>query len=97
MRRAAAWAACCVYAALASNAVTAGEESIQLIDAPGRELTTGSCVTCHSLDYIPMNAPLMSRGSWEKTVHKMIDKFGAPIRPEDVDEIIAYLTAHYAG
>jgi hypothetical protein len=44
-----------------------------------------------------MNAPVMSRASWEKTVHKMIDKFGAPIRPEDVDQIVAYLSEHYSG
>jgi hypothetical protein len=44
-----------------------------------------------------MNAPVMSRASWDKTVHKMIDKFGAPIRPEDVDQILAYLTAHYSS
>jgi mono/diheme cytochrome c family protein len=96
MRRAAAWASLGAYAALASLGAAA-EESIQLIEAPGRDLTAASCATCHSLDYIPMNAPLMNRGSWEKSVHKMIDKFGAPIKPEDIEQIIAYLTAHYAG
>jgi hypothetical protein len=83
--------------ALPCTHVIAGEETIQLVDAPGRELTAGSCVTCHSLDYIPMNAPVMNHGSWEKTVHKMIDKFGAPVRPEDIDQIVAYLTANYSG
>jgi mono/diheme cytochrome c family protein len=75
----------------------ADEGSVQLVDGPGRELTAGVCVTCHSLDYIPMNAPVMNRGSWDKSVHKMIDKFGAPIRPEDVSAIVAYLTAHYSS
>ena len=88
------FAACAV---LACAAVRAGEETIHLIDAPGADLTTASCTTCHSLDYIPMNAAIMSRGSWEKSIHKMIDKFGAPIRPEDVEQILNYLTAHYAG
>jgi hypothetical protein len=97
MRRAAQRLALFAGALLACSGVLAGEESIKLIDAPGRDLTATSCVTCHSLDYIPMNAPLMSRASWEKTVHKMIDKFGAPIKPEDVDQILAYLTAHYSG
>lgn len=86
-----------ICAVLACSRALCGEESIHLIDAPGRDLTATACVTCHSLDYIPMNAPLMSRTSWEKTVHKMIDKFGAPIRPEDVEQILAYLTAHYSG
>jgi hypothetical protein len=83
--------------ALHGAAAWADEASIQLIDGPGRELTSGSCVTCHSLDYIPMNAPLMNRGAWDKTVHKMIDKFGAPIRREDVDAIVTYLGTHYSG
>src|SRR5580704_17230763 len=86
---------CC--AALACQTVGAGEESIRLRDAPGAALTSASCATCHSLDYIAMNAPVMNRASWEKTVHKMIDKFGAPIRPEDVDQIVAYLSEHYSG
>lgn len=97
MRRAALPAAMGVLAALACGRVTAGEESVQLIDGPGRDLTATACVTCHSLDYIPMNAPVMSRTSWEKSIHKMIEKFGAPIRPEDVEQILAYLTAHYSG
>jgi hypothetical protein len=75
----------------------AGEESILLIDAPGHDLTTTSCSRCHSLDYIPMNAPVMSRASWEKTVRKMVDKFGAPIAQADIAQILDYLTAHYSG
>lgn len=86
-----------VYAALACNLAIAGEERIQLVDGPGHDLTTTSCSTCHSLDYIPMNAPVMSRASWEKTVHKMIDKFGAPIPQSNVGEILDYLTDHYSG
>ena len=75
----------------------ADEGSIQLVDGTGGELTAGACVTCHSLDYIPMNAPVMNRGSWDKSVHKMIDKFGAPIKPQDVNTIVAYLSEHYSG
>jgi cytochrome c5 len=97
MRRAAALIALGASAALAGSRASAGEESIHLIDAPGGDLTATACVICHSLDYIPMNAPVMSRASWEKTVRKMIDKFGAPIQPEDVEQIISYLSAHYSG
>ena len=97
MRRVALLAALGAYAMFACGRATAGEETIHLIDAPGRDVTATRCVPCHSLDYIPMNAAVMSRGSWEKTVRKMIDKFGAPIRQEDVAEILDYLTAHYSG
>ena len=97
MKHPALAAALAAFALLACTAVLAGEESIRLVDGPGRDLTATTCVTCHSLDYIPMNAPLMSRASWEKSVHKMIDKFGARVAPEDIEPIIAYLTAHYSG
>jgi cytochrome c5 len=97
MRRTALKLALVACTALASCPLLAGEEGIHLIDGPGHDLTSSSCVSCHSLDYIPMNAPVMSHAAWEKSVHKMIDKFGAPIRPEDVDEIVAYLAAHYSG
>lgn len=97
MKRTALPLALGAYMTFACSRVLAGEESIHLIDGPGHDLTTTSCATCHSLDYIPMNAPLMSRASWDKTVHKMIDKFGAPIPQGDVAQILDYLTAHYSG
>ena len=97
MNRAALRAVIGAQALLACGRLLAGEESIHLLEGAGQDLTATSCATCHSLDYIPMNAPVMNRASWEKTVHKMIDKFGAPIRPEDVDQIVAYLSEHYSG
>jgi cytochrome c5 len=98
MRRIAMIFAGAAYAALACGRLeAAGEESIHLVDGPGQSLANASCVTCHSLDYIPMNAAVMNRASWEKTVHKMIDKFGAPIPPEDVATILDYLTEHYSN
>jgi hypothetical protein len=86
-----------VYMLLAGAGVSAGEERLQLRDGPGRDLTASACASCHSLDYILMNAPVMNRSAWEKTLHKMVDKFGAPLRPQDVDEILAYLSTHYSG
>jgi mono/diheme cytochrome c family protein len=97
MRRAGVRVALGAHALLACGRLTAGEQSIQLVEGAGHDLTAAACAICHSLDYIPMNAPLMSRASWEKTVHKMIDKFGAPIKPEDVDQIVTYLSEHYSG
>jgi sulfite dehydrogenase (cytochrome) subunit B len=81
----------------ASQVATAGEETIQLVDGPGRDITSTSCVTCHSLDYIQMNAPLMDRAAWEKTLRKMIDRFGAPIDEAAARDILAYLSMHYSS
>ena len=75
----------------------AGEEAIKLDDGPGHDAVTTSCVLCHSLDYIQMNAPVMTHARWEATVRKMIDKFGAPISSDDAKVIVDYLSAHYVG
>jgi cytochrome c5 len=80
---------------LGAGAASAGEEEIQLRDARGRDATTGFCATCHSLDYIEMNAAVFDRAGWEKSVRKMIDRFGAPIPEEHAQIIIAYLAENY--
>lgn len=86
-----------VLACCAPFAAVAGEETIQLADAPGRDITAASCAICHSLDYLSMNAPLMNRAAWEKSIHKMVDRFGAPISPENLQVILDYLALHYAA
>jgi hypothetical protein len=72
-----------------------GEETIHLTDAPGHDLVASRCVTCHSLDYVTMNAPVLDRAGWEKTIRKMIDRFGAPITDEDYRQILDYLATNY--
>jgi mono/diheme cytochrome c family protein len=73
----------------------AGEESIRLRDGPGKDEVEANCSTCHSLDYIEMNAPFLDQKKWEATVKKMIERFGAPIEEADVAAITNYLTASY--
>jgi mono/diheme cytochrome c family protein len=75
----------------------AGEESVELKDAPGRDLTTGRCIICHSLEYIPSNAPAMNRAAWQKTIQKMKDRFGAPLTDEEATQILDYLDGSYSG
>jgi sulfite dehydrogenase (cytochrome) subunit B len=73
----------------------ASEESIQLQDAPGRDLVVARCSSCHSVDYVQMNAPVFDRAGWQKSVRKMIDTFGAPISEEDANRISEYLGNNY--
>lgn len=96
MRRTAVSLALTLSMALAGVA-RAGEESIRLKDAPGRELTAARCVICHSLDYIQVNGAVMDRAGWEKSVRKMIDRFGAPISEEEARNILEYLAKHYSS
>jgi hypothetical protein len=78
-----------------SLAAAAGEETVNLQEAPGRYLVVARCSVCHSVDYVQMNAPVLDRAGWEKSVRKMIDQFGAPISEADAKSILDYLAANY--
>lgn len=80
---------------LASVVIAAAEETVELQDAPGRDLVVARCSVCHSVDYVPMNAPALDAAGWQKSVRKMIDQFGAPIGEEDAKVIMEYLSTHY--
>ncbi len=74
---------------------TAGESQIILKDRPGKNQVVAQCAMCHSLDYITMNAKILDRAGWEKTVGKMINVMGAPIDDADKQIIIDYLAQNY--
>ncbi|HYL03433.1 MAG TPA: hypothetical protein VEU54_08440 [Steroidobacteraceae bacterium] len=99
MRGVAPLAALALVAASALVAAAAPDEeaAIRLKDGPGRDLAAGRCAICHSLEYIPANAPAMDRTGWQKTVQKMRERFGAPISDAEAQEIIDYLAGNYAG
>jgi cytochrome c5 len=73
----------------------AGENQILLKDRPGKNQVVAQCAMCHSLDYIAMNATILDRAGWEKTVGKMINIMGAPINDADKQTIIDYLAQNY--
>lgn len=81
----------------AAPAAAAAAEVIDLREGPGRDLTVGRCAICHSVEYIPSNAPAMNRTAWQKTIQKMKDKFGAPITDDEAKQILDYLDANYSG
>jgi cytochrome c5 len=78
-------------------APAAAAEVTALREGPGRDLTVGRCLICHSAEYIPSNAPAMNRAAWQKSIQKMKDKFGAPITDEEAQQILDYLDANYSG
>jgi cytochrome c5 len=81
----------------ASAPPAAAAEPTELRDGAGRDLTVGRCIICHSVEYIPANAPAMNRAAWQKTIQKMKDRFGAPITDEEAKQILDYLSANYSG
>jgi sulfite dehydrogenase (cytochrome) subunit B len=86
-----------VISACVVAAASAQEKAIELASAPGREIVEKSCNSCHSLDYIPMNSPILDDRGWTAEVNKMIDVFGAPIKPTETRIIIDYLVKNYGA
>ena len=84
-----------LFMSLVSAAAFADEGTIQLKDGLGKDLVMGNCVMCHSLDYVPMNSVFLDRKGWEASVNKMIKVMGAPIKNEDIGQIVDYLTKCY--
>jgi mono/diheme cytochrome c family protein len=80
---------------LAAGSALADESQVKLKEGPGKDLVQGSCVMCHSLDYIPMNSVFMDRKGWEASVAKMVKVMGAPIAEGDVPKIVDYLAKNY--
>jgi len=78
-----------------ATAAEAGEGQIILKDGQGKDLVISQCAMCHSLDYITMNATILDRAGWEKTVGKMINVMGAPINDSDKQAIVDYLARNY--
>jgi mono/diheme cytochrome c family protein len=81
----------------AAPAPTAASEVTELREGPGRDLTVGRCIVCHSVEYIPSNAPAMNRAGWQKSIQKMKERFGAAITDEEAKQILDYLDANYSG
>lgn len=80
---------------LIASTALAVESRIQLKEGPGKALVAANCVMCHSLDYIQINSGILDKPGWQKIVDKMIKVMGAPIKPEDIDPLVAYLAKNY--
>lgn len=82
-------------ALVGATSLAYGEERpVPLAPGPGLD-AMANCAACHSLDYIRINAPFMTRKAWEAEVAKMITVFGAPIDPVDAKTIADYLARNY--
>ena len=73
--------------------VTAAAESAAAPVERGRAVHDRACLTCHDAAF--MRAQRLTEGGWRRTVAKMIG-WGAPVPPDDVDALIAFLAASTA-
>ena len=81
----------------AAAPASATETEIKLKPAPGLEQVENNCGSCHTLDYIQMNAPFPNAALWEAEMAKMIKVFGAPVEDKDAKIILDYLKANYGS
>jgi hypothetical protein len=85
-----------VFSFVASSAYC-GESSIKLAAGEAAALVQLRCSTCHSLDYIVMNSPFLTRAVWDAEVRKMMKIMGAPIAENEVAPIVDYLSQYYGA
>jgi len=62
----------------------------------GMYSTKGKCNMCHSWGYT-INQGAQSKKFWKEKVVKMITVFHAPIKAEDIDEVVEYLYTNYGN
>ena len=90
-------AACAAIAMVLATWTALAQSPIELKAGAGRDLVTGYCSQCHSLDYIQGNSPFMNRQTWEAEVQKMIKAYGAQVPADEVPKIVDYLAAQYGA
>jgi hypothetical protein len=67
-------------------------ENMEFPEREGKAEFVSYCGICHSLKYITAQ-PAFSRTTWEAEVHKMTEKYGAPIDSAISHKIVDYLVA----
>jgi len=64
---------------------------------PGYAKAQGSCVACHSAEYMLYQPPTAPRAYWEAMVQRMKLVFKAPIDDADMPAIVDYLVKTYGS
>jgi sulfite dehydrogenase (cytochrome) subunit B len=93
----AAWAASLGAIAVFALTAHAQETKLELKPGPGRDQVMGYCVMCHSVDYIQMNSPFITRPVWDAEITKMIKAYGAQVPPDQIPVIADYLAKNYGA
>lgn len=70
------------------------EEPVRMPPGPHRAEVTANCRVCHSPRLV-LTQPRLTRAEWAAVVKKMVDKYGASIRPDRTEDMVTYLvTVH---
>ena len=80
---------------LLAGTALADEGNVRLKEGPGKDKVMANCIMCHSVDYIQMNSVFLDRNGWTASVNKMVKVMGAPLKEEEIPQIVDYLTRYY--
>jgi len=72
--------------------ITLPNYPLDMLPGPNLAVYQQKCLLCHTSRYVTMQ-PRFSRTVWEKEVKKMVDAYGAPIAPDEQQQIVEYLVA----
>ena len=77
-----------------SSARVLGQEAVELVDAPGRDLVVTTCGECH--DAAPKITKLRkTRAQWADVITDMQNR-GLMAEEKDLEVVLNYLAANYA-
>lgn len=85
-----------LFAATENRGISIPYVAFPMKEGKGMYSTKGKCNMCHSWGYTINQGP-QSKKFWHKKVIKMITVFHAPIKPEDIDEVVEYLYENYGN
>jgi mono/diheme cytochrome c family protein len=77
-------------ATLPLETVVLPHDEPDLPPGPYQRTFATSCTICHSTRLV-MTQPPFPRKTWEEEVHKMVKTYGAPINPDEEEQIVDYL------
>jgi mono/diheme cytochrome c family protein len=86
-----------LIAILFAAAPALAQEAVTLKAGPGLDAVTATCATCHTLNYIRMNAPFLTPAGWKAEVTKMQQALGGPFDDDTANAIAQYLSVNYAA
>lgn len=81
--------ACAAVSCLVGFAIMAANAQVTE-PSPADAHRIGICLACHSTESLD-NQPRMDRRQWTRLIEKMRTDFGAPVTPDQVDELATYL------
>ena len=77
---------------LTSTTVNLPLDDTQYPDGPNVDVINANCTSCHSAS-MALNQPALSQDQWKAEVTKMRKTYKAPVTEQDINAIVAYLTA----